>query len=371
MADSTSNPPLNFDALLALAAERGASDLHLKAGQPPVLRIEGRLQATDHPPLEAETLRACVEGILDEGARRILRETGSVDVSRSAASGDRFRLNVYRQQCTVSLAARRVSRSVPTFEALHLPAEVLTRLCQAEQGLAIFAGMTGAGKSTSIASCLESINRRRPCHILTLEDPIEYLLQDAKALVTQREIGIDVPSFEAALRASVREDADVVLVGEMRTRASLEGALRAAVTSRLVFTTVHASRAAGVVPRVVGLAGPEEEARIREALANHLVAVVCQKLVPTVDPHVARVPATEVLLPTPAVRQAILEGEDSRLASLIEAGADAGMYDFTHDLARLVREEWVAPRDAYAAAPRPEALKMAIRGIRVRKGTVR
>jgi len=371
MSGEAPKPSADFDAFLVLAVERGASDLHLKSGRPPLLRINGRLQATDRPPLAPGTILAHLDAVMDEGARQVLRETGSVDFSRTVAGGDRFRLNVYRQQGMISVAARRVNRSIPTFEALHLPAEALRRICQAQQGLVIFSGLTGSGKSTSIASCLEYINRRRPCHILTLEDPVEYLLEDKEALINQREVGLDVPSFEAALRASVREDPDVMLIGEMRTRESLQGALRAAVTSRLVFTTVHAPRAGDVVGRVLGLVGPEDQPRVREVLANHLVAVVCQKLVSTVDPHVARVPATEILLLTPTVRKAILEGEESRLGTLIEAGRDAGMHDLVQDLARLVQEEWVAPKEAYAAAPNPEALKMAIRGVRVQKGTVR
>jgi len=371
MATESPAPTTGFDALLALTTERGASDLHLKSGRPPMLRINGRIQATDLPALEPDTILAHVDAILDERTRQILRETGSVDFSRSLESGDRFRLNVYRQRGAISVAARRVSRTIPTFDELHLPGEALRRISQAQQGLAIFSGMTGSGKSTSIASCIEHINQHRACHIITLEDPIEYLFEDKEAFINQREVGIDVPSFEAALPALLREDPDVVLIGEMRTRESLDGALRAAVTSRLVFTTVHASGAGRVITRLLQLAGPQDHQRVREALANNLVAVVCQKLVPTVDPNVPRVPATEIMFATPGVRKAILEGEESRLAGLIEGGQDAGMHDMVQDLARLVREEWVAPKDAYAAAPNPEALKMAIRGIDFKRGTLR
>ncbi len=362
---------MDMKALLGLALEREASDLHLKAGQPPILRIDGHIQVTDLATLGPADVLELARQIMDERVHRQYLEAGSVDFSHAMASGDRFRVNVYRQRGVTSVAVRPVSRNIPTFTQLHLPGETLERICRVREGLIIFGGVTGTGKSTSIASCLDHINSRRRCHIVTLEDPIEYLFEDKEAFVDQREIGIDVESCEVALKFLLREDPDVVLVGEMRTKDNVEGVLRAAETTRLVFTTVHASSAPGVVTRVLDLFEAHEHHVLRESLAHSLVAVICQKLVTAADPNVARVPATEVMLATPTVCKAIRDGDEAHLPSVIAAGGDVGMHDFTQDLVRLVREEWIDPKDAYEAAPSPETLKMAIRGIDVKRGAVR
>ena len=361
----------DLDALLALAAERDASDLHLSAGRPPVLRIDGDLVPTDRPALGADAVARLADAVLSEGDRAALAERGQAEVSRGLPDGHRFRISVYRQRGRLSLAVRRVSRTIPSFGDLHLPAEALERLCRAWQGLVIFTGVTGTGKSTSIAACLDWIAAHRRCHIVTIEDPIEYLLADREAIVDQREVGTDVPSYEVAMASLLRADPDVVLVGEMRSAETAEGALRAAETTRLVFTTTHAMTAPGAVRRVLNLFDERQRRLVREALASNLVGVVCQRLVSAADPNVGRVPATEILVATPSVRAAIRAGETERLGDLITAGASDGMHDLTQDLARLVREEWIQPAAAYQVAPNPEALKTAIRGIHLRKGTVR
>jgi twitching motility protein PilT len=362
---------LNAKDLFALALARKASDLHLKAGQPPLLRIGGKIQPVDQPPLAADEIIAIVRGIMDERIRRRLEETGGADFSYMLESGDRFRINVYRQRGDVSLAARHVSRLIPTFQQLHLPEKTLQQICAANQGLVIFAGVRGTGKSTTIAACLEQINQARRCHILTLEDPIEYVFEDKLGFVNQREIGTDVPTFADALRCLAREDPDVVLVGEIRDKDTCESVLRAAEASRLVFTTVHATSAAAVITRMLEMFPSEDRRLVREILAVNLVVVVCQMLLASADQNVMRVPATEILISTPAVRKMIRDGDDAGLAPLMSADKDYGMHDFTQDLARLVREEWVDPKMAYEVAPNPEALKMAIRGIAVKQGTLR
>jgi len=371
MSEAFASAKRAFQDLLALAAERGASDLHLKDGRPPVLRINGKIQYTDLPAMTSDEIAALADTVMDDRLRQVLAERGDADFSCTIRTGDRFRVNVFRERGRTGLAARRVNRNIPSFDDLHLPRESMELICRARQGLVLFSGVAGSGKSTSIAACIEAINAQRACHIVTIEDPIEYLFEDKKAFIHQREIGTDVASFEAALPALLREDPDVVLVGEMRTPESLEGALRAAVTSRLVFTTLHARRAPAAIARILDLAGPHDQQRIRESVANSLVAVICQQLVPAIDPNVARLPATEVMIATSSVRKAIREGEDERLEALISAGGEAGMHDMTQDLARLVEEEWVEPKAAYEAAPNPEALRMVIRGIGFQKGTLR
>ncbi len=357
--------------LLEMALERGASDLHLKAGQPPVLRIDGHIHFTEFATLGADEIRALAAEVMNERVARLFGATGSADFSHSMESGDRFRINVYRQRGHVSVAARRVQRDVPDFASLHLPSEVLERVCAASQGLIIFAGVAGSGKSTSIASCLDHINHHRACHIVTIEDPIEYLFEDAKSFVNQREIGTDVESFERALKYLMREDPDVVLVGEMRDAETCESVLRAAETGHLVFTTLHASSAPGAITRLLDLFPATDHPVIRQTLAANLVAVVCQRLVQGAREEAPRVPVTEIMVRTPSVRKAIAEGETDRLVNLVSSGAEAGMRDFTRDLARLVREAWIDPKVAYEVAPNPEALKMAIRGIDVKQGTLR
>jgi len=371
MTDHAQSWHMDMKALFTLALSRRASDLHLKVGQPPILRIDGNVEVTDLATLGPADVLELARQIMDERTHRLYLEVGSVDFSHEMESGDRFRVNVYRQRGVTSVAARRVSRDIQTFTKLHLPKETLERICGVREGLIIFSGVTGTGKSTSIAACLDYINSHRRCHIVTIEDPIEYLFEDKKAFVNQREIGTDVESYDVALKFLLREDPDVVLVGEMRTKDDVEGVLRAAETTRLVFTTVHASSAPGVVTRILDLFEAHDHHVLRESLAHSLVAVICQKLVPAADPNVARVPATEVMLATPTVRKAIRDGDEGHLPSVVAAGGDVGMHDFTQDLVRLVREEWIAPKDAYEAAPSPEALKMAIRGVDVKRGALR
>jgi twitching motility protein PilT len=356
--------------LFRLARERPASDVHLKSGQPPLLRTSGTIAPTDLPVLGHAEILALAQAIMSEPVRRRFDETGSVDFAYELESGDRFRVNAFRQRGHASLVARRVNRTIPSFAELHLPATTLERVCQATQGLVIFAGVRGTGKSTSLAACLEHINRHRRCHIVTVEDPIEFSFDDKQAFINQREVGTDVPTFDEALRCLAREDPDVVLVGEVRDRNTCESVLRAAEATRLVFTTVHAKSAPAVIARILEMTQGEDRRLFREMLASSLVTIICQVLVPASDPNVARVPATEVLMATPSVRKMIADGEDARLEAVIAAHNDQGMHNFTQDLARLVKEEWVDLKVALEMAPNPEALKMAVRGVSLQQGTL-
>jgi twitching motility protein PilT len=371
MTDDPNRPWQTMDDLLALAVAHRASDLHLKSNRPPLLRIHGEVETVDGPPLAAQQILEMCLGIMNERARRHLEEAGAADFSHTLREGDRFRINVFRERGETAVAARRVQRFVASFDELHLPGDTMGRMCKVRHGLIVFSGTTGCGKSTSIASCLAYINETRACHIVTIEDPIEYLFEDNLAFINQREIGPDVPNYELALRFLLREDPDVVMVGELRDKMVVEAALRAAETTRLVFTTVHGGSAPGVITRILDWFTPEERPLIRESLASNLVAVIVQKLVPSCRPDVPRVPATEVLLSSPTIRKTIREGDNAHLGTIIQAENDQGMHDFTQDLARLIREEWVDPKVAYEMAPNAEALRLAIRGIAVKKGTIR
>jgi twitching motility protein PilT len=359
------------DAWFAPVIERRGTDAHLKAGQPPLVRVAGALVPTDGPALAADQIAAVARAIMPEPVRAHFEAAGNADFAYTTAGGERFRVNVYRQRGCVSVAARHISGRIPTFQELHLPQDSMRRIAESAQGLVLFAGVRGTGKSTSIAACLGYINERRRCHILTLEDPIEYVFEDRQAFVNQREIGLDVPSYAEALRNLAREDPDVVLVGEIRDADTCLSLLRAAESSRLVFSTVHAPSAPAVIARLVELFPDPQRQVVREVLATNLTAVVCQKLLPSLDPNTRLVPATEVLVPTATLRKMIRDGDDAALADQIAGGADLGMHDFTQDLARLVKEEWVDPKTACEMAPNAEALRMMLRGIDVKSGAMR
>jgi twitching motility protein PilT len=248
------------------------------------------------------------------------------------------------------------------FEDLYLP-DILGEVSMSAQGLILFSGVTGSGKSTSIASMLQFVNERKRVHIVTIEDPIEYIFNDDKATINQREIGIDCLSFNDALRALVRENPDVVLVGEMRDYETFEAAIRAAETGHLVFGTIHASSAWQTFGRIYDLFPENEREQLRKLLAYNLRAIIYQKLLPTLHKNIGRIPALEILLNTPAVQKYILEAREGELLQIINQSHDEGMVDFTTSLVRLVEQEYIHQDVALAATPKPEELKMRLKGI--------
>ena len=354
-------PPRLHKYFRALTKAAG-SDLHLKSGKPPSIRIKSDLKVTDSAPLSTEEIESMVRELMSERQQEFFDRHGSLDLAYEVPGGDRFRINVYRQRGHISVAVRRVTRNIPDINALHLP-KVVNQVAEESQGLILLAGPTGCGKSTTIAAMLEHINRTRQCHIVTIEDPIEYIYEDKKALVNQREIGIDVETFEAALKYLMREDPDVVLIGEMRDRDTFQAALQASETGHLVFGTIHASGAAQTIGRILDLFPPDSRGLIRQTLAFNLRAVVCQMLLPSVAKGIDRVPACEVMLTNPSVRQLIQEERDSELPDLIRAHERDGMQSFTRSLFELIESDLVEPRVAYEAAPNVEELKMLLKGI--------
>ena len=344
-----------------------ASDLHLKANTPPHIRIQGTMMATNVPALTGPEIEEMVKELLTPKQAAYLEEHGSIDIAHDIPGSDRFRINIYRQRGELSMAARRVPAMIPDFKSLNLPA-TLAQICEHHQGLIMLAGITGSGKSTTIASMLEFINQRRRCHIVTIEDPIEYIYVDKKALVNQREIGIDVPNFEAALKYLMREDPDVILIGEMRDRETFQAALQASETGHLVFGTVHASSAGQTIARILDLFEPDSRPLIRQSMAYNLQAIVCQKLLPCLKEAIGRVPAVEVLLASPTVRKFIEEGREGDLLEVLNASGEQGMKDFNKSLMELIETEMIDPRVAYAASPNPEELRMRMKGITSSRG---
>jgi twitching motility protein PilT len=342
-----------------------ASDLHLKVGQPPMVRLRGDIRRTDAKPLTQEDMERMMHPLLSERQRKILDEEGGVDFSYVIGDDEcRFRVSLFRQKNRLSLVARRVNTSIPTFEKLGLP-PVIEKLCNYPEGMVIFAGVTGSGKSTSIASMLDYINSREPLHILTVEDPIEFVYTDRKAYINQREIGLDVCDWHKALKDAVRQDPDVMLIGELRDVDTFEAAIHAAETGHLVFGTIHAASAATTINRILDLFPPTKHQAVRQALANNLRAIVAQKLIKSIKPGVGRCPTNEIMLFNPTVRELVVKGEDKKLPDAIRIGYLEGMVDFNENLRQLVDRGDIDKAVALEVSPNPDQLKMILKGIKV------
>lgn len=360
---------LQIDDLFRALVRLEGSDLHLKAGLAPYVRVAGALRTLNRGPIDDEEMDRLVSPMMDERHRRIFDENGGTDFAYSLdinGNTSRFRVNVLHQMGHFGLVARQVNNWIPNFEQLHLP-PVLEKLCIHSQGMILLAGITGSGKTTTIASMLDWINHRYRKHILTLEDPIEYAFADDKSFFNQREIGLDVRDFMIGMKHAVREDPDVMLVGEMRDRESFEAAIQAAETGHLVFGTIHANTAPSTIARILDLFPEEMHGAIRSALVFNVRAIVAQKLLPSIKEGVQRVPAVEIMLFTPMVRKLIMEGEDQKLGDAIRIGASEGMQDFTMSLKEVVTRQLINRATAFQWAPNPEALKMSLKGIELKE----
>jgi twitching motility protein PilT len=362
-ADARREPEIN--KLFRMVMKHEGSDLHLKAGLPPMMRLRSAIRQMEMRPLSAEDLERLLWPILSDRCKKLLEDTGAADFAHVVGQDEcRFRVNLFKQRGRLSLVARRVSNKIPTFDKLNLPPSI-EKLCHFDQGMIILAGVTGSGKSTTIAAMLDYINERERVHILTIEDPIEYLFADKKAVINQREIGLDVLDWSMALKHAVRQDPDVILVGEMRDRETFEAGMNAAETGHLVFGTIHASTAPSTVGRILDLFPADVHQAMRQSLAFNLKAIVCQKLLPSIRPGVQRVPTCEIMIMNPTVKELIIKAEDKKLPDAIRIGALEGMLDFNESLRELVERGDVDRATALEVSPNPEALKMAFKGIKV------
>jgi twitching motility protein PilT len=358
---------LEIDRLFEALVKFQGSDLHLKVGQPPFLRVKGSLQPLKAPKLDDEQMQRLCLPMLDERQRKILEQDGGADFAYTCPVEGvkwRFRVNLLYQQGSLGLVARRVNNTIPDFKGLYLP-PAIERLCQFDQGLVLLAGVTGSGKSTTIGSMLNYINQNYRKHILTLEDPIEFVYTDDKCLINQREIGTDVKNFEIGMKHAVREDPDIIVVGEMRDVETFKTAIHAAETGHLVFGTIHASTAPSTITRILDLFPQEEHEAIRSAIAFNMKGIVAQKLLKSIKPGVSRVPVVELMFFDVLVRKYVLEGLDHQLADHIKKSAREGMQDFTMSLKSLVDQELIDRNDALEIAPNRDALQMALKGIGV------
>jgi twitching motility protein PilT len=358
---------LEIDRLFEALVKFQGSDLHLKVGQPPFLRVKGSLQPLKAPKLDDEQMQRLCLPMLDERQRKILEQDGGADFAYTCPVEGvkwRFRVNLLYQQGSLGLVARRVNNTIPDFKGLFLP-PAIERLCQLDQGLVLLAGVTGSGKSTTIGSMLNYINQNYRKHILTLEDPIEFVYTDDKCLINQREIGTDVRSFEIGMKHAVREDPDIIVVGEMRDVETFKTAIHAAETGHLVFGTIHASNAPSTITRILDLFPQEEHEAIRSAIAFNMKGIVAQKLLKSIKPGVSRVPVVELMFFDVLVKKYVLEGLDHQLADHIKKSGREGMQDFTMSLKSLVDQGLIDRNDALEIAPNREAFQMALSGIGV------
>jgi twitching motility protein PilT len=356
---------LEVDKIFRALVKLEGSDLHLKVGQAPMVRMQGQLRPLNRDAVTAEEMVRLLVPLLNERNHKIFDDTGGADFAHTVDVDGvswRFRVNLFQQLGFMGLVARRVNNLIPDFEGLHLP-PVIESLCKFDQGMVLLAGITGSGKSTTIASMLNWINRRYRKHILTLEDPVEFIFQEDKCLINQREVGQDVKNFEIAMKHAVREDPDIILVGEMRDMESFSTAIQAAETGHLVFGTIHAASAATTIGRILDLFPEEQHSSIRSALAFNMRGIVAQKLLPSCNEEVGRVPTVEVMTFTPPVRKLILEGTDEKLPDAIRIGVNDGMQDFTMSLKQLIDDDLIDRQTGLEVAPNVEALKMALKGI--------
>jgi twitching motility protein PilT len=346
---------IHVDDLLRLIVEKGASDLHLSVGIPPILRIDGQLLPTNYMRLNAQDTQRLVYDILTDEQIQRFESTLELDFSYSLAKVSRFRVNCYRDKGTVATAFRVIPARIPTVRELNLPL-ILEELTRKPRGLILVTGPTGSGKSTTLAAMVNQINTERSTHIITIEDPIEYLHQHKLSIVNQRELGMDTKSFGAALRSALREDPDVILVGEMRDLDTISTAITCAETGHLVLATLHTNNAPQTVDRMVDVFPPEQQEQIRFMLSNNLEAVLCQQLLPRAGMP-GRVCAMEIMMATPAIRNLVREAKAHQLTSAIQTSANVGMQTMDQSLRDLYQKGAIAYDEALTRAMNPEEFK--------------
>ncbi|RLE15867.1 MAG: type IV pili twitching motility protein PilT [Acidobacteria bacterium] len=355
---------MHINDLLKIATERGASDLHLKVGSHPVLRINGKLAPlTEVKKLMQEDTIAMGFSLMNARQKQKFKETLEIDIAYSVPGLGRFRCNIFQQRGTVGLVLRVIPVKIRTIRDLLLP-KVIEKICQEQRGLVLCTGTTGSGKSTTLAGMIDYINSTRTEHVITIEDPIEFLHRDKKSIINQREIGVDTRNFAAALRSALRQDPDVILVGEMRDYETIETALTAAETGHLVLSTLHTLDATETINRIISVFPPHQQKQIRLQLSQVLKAVISMRLVPKMDGN-GRVPACEILVSTPYIRTLIEEKEKTKLIHDSIAGGTSqyGMQTFDQSLFFLYKQELISYDEALKRASNPDEFKLRIQGV--------
>jgi len=348
--------------LLKLAVESGASDIVIKSEKPGYLRMGGRLRSVEMDPISCDHAQAFV----DEKVPRIFKDKwdkdGQVDFAYAADDIGRFRVNAFHQRGLVSIVFRHIKSRPPTFEELNIDGGTLIKMAQAKDGILLVCGATGSGKSSTMAAMLNWINQNMDKHIVSIEDPIEYTFSDDKSLFQQREIGLDVPSFEMAIKSVLRQNPDIILIGEMRDKETFETAISAAETGHLVFSTMHAATVAQSLTRLFEFFPPEQIAQARRQIAGSLRGFICQKLIPALEGG-GRFAAHEILIADATVRNLILDGQNDKIQQLLDSGSDGMSKSFNKDLYRLIKEGKISKADGLRFSPNPPALEMNLKGI--------
>jgi twitching motility protein PilT len=360
-----------FNSLLQLAVENKASDIHVKSGKPAYLRLHGNLEAVEMEAITAQQILDFVQASVPPQFAGDWKRDFQVDYCYSLEERGlgRFRANGFFQRGQPSMVFRHIKDRPPTFEQLNFEADVLKKLCECNDGIILVCGATGSGKSSTLAAMLNHLNQNFDLHIVTLEDPIEYMYKDIKCLFNQREVGIDTPSFSMGLKSVLRQDPDVILIGEMRDSSTFETALHAAETGHLVFGTLHASNAQQAVQRLFDFFPPEQQMGMRRTVAGCLKATITQKLVPSIEGG-GRVPVVELFVVDMLARTTIQEGQFEKIPAVIEAGADVGSKSFNKDLYRLIKDGKISKAVGLEVSPNPKALEMNLKGIFLSSGGI-
>lgn len=346
--------------LLTYAVKNEASDVHLKTNRPPAFRLHGLLKSVGDRNLSLEEMQKILDDLLPSHLKERFTREHEVDLSHHEPEIGRFRVNIFQSHGVPTVAVRHVKTEIPTFEQLSLP-DSLKDLAFAPNGIVLVCGTTGSGKSTSLAALIQHINVSLNRRIITIEDPIEYVFPDRECIISQREVGLDTPSFNSALKHVLRQDPDVILIGEMRDQESFMAALAAAETGHLFFSTLHTANAAQSIIRILDFFPANEREQIRMSLASGMRAVVCQRLVPAIRGGV--VPSVEIMINTPSVRKLIEKNDLEVLPAAIETGAEDGMQSFGQSLYQLIRDGIITEEDGLMRCDNPEALKMNLQGI--------
>jgi twitching motility protein PilT len=355
---------MDLDEILTIAAKAKGSDIHIKTGLPPIVRIDGRLHPIPNTQrLSPDVVVEMCQAMMNDRQRRVFEENSEVDLAYAVPGLGRFRVSAYRQRGTVAMVFRTISFAIPTLEGLNLP-PVLKKLCQEERGLILVTGTTGSGKSSTLAAMIDYINQNRTANVITIEDPVEFLHRDNKSIISQREVGTDTPSFSAALKGALRQDPDVILVGEMRDYETIETAMTAAETGHLVMSTLHTMDAAETVNRIIGVFPPYHQRQVRIQLSSIIKGVLSQRLVPRADGK-GRVPAVEVMLGTARVKEYIDDKEKTKqLHDAIAQGyVSYGMQTFDQSLMKLYTANLISYDEALRQSSNPDDFALKVSGV--------
>jgi twitching motility protein PilT len=354
-----------FHEVLKLAVENSASDIVVKSNRPAFFRLSGRLKPVDMDAITGDDVRGFVEATVPRNLRPLWDRDAQVDYAYAAEDIGRFRVNAFFQRGTPSVVFRYIKSRPPTFEDLNLESAPLVKLAQAKDGILLVCGATGSGKSSTMAAMLNWINQNLDRHIVSVEDPIEFTFTDDKSVFEQREVGIDVMDFSMAIRAVLRQNPDIILIGELRDKETFETAISAAETGHLVFSTMHAATVQQSLTRLFEFFPPEQVAQARRQVSGSLRGFVCQKLIPALEGG-GRFPALEILVADATVRNLILEGQFEKIQQLLEQGDEAGTKSFNRDLFRLIKAAKISKADGLRFSPNPQALDMNLKGIFVK-----